>query len=109
MSIPVTLDDLPAALGEVGPAYLLTSGADGRVKAVSVVTSYDAGRVVAAHPGRGSLANAGANPTVTLLFPPGPDGVTAPGFSLLVDGVAEVSGDDVVVAPTGAVWHKPAR
>lgn len=105
MSIPVAVDRLGETLADFDAGFLLTtSGADGRVKAVSVAPVLDGGVLRAVAPGRGSLANVAANPVVTLLYPPR----TAPDFSLLVDGTAVVEGDDVVVTPTGAVLHKPA-
>ena len=83
MSIPVDVTDLPRALADFDRGYLLTSAA-GRVKAVSVRAEAGGGTVLVPTPGRGSVANVGANPTVTLLFPPLTDG----GFTLLVDGSA---------------------
>lgn len=102
MSVPVDVADLPARLAEFDRGYLLTSR-DGLVKAVSVRAVAEDGGLRIAAPGRGSVANVGANPNVTLVFPPPAD----PGMSLLVDGTAVVDGEDVLVAPTGAVLHKP--
>lgn len=102
MSVPVDVVDIPARLAEFDRGYLLTSR-DGLVKAVSVWAVPDDGTLRISTPGRGSVANVGANPAVTLLFPP----VTNPGMSLLVDGTGAVDGEDVVVTPTGAVLHKP--
>lgn len=101
MSILVELADLPRTLGDFGRGYLLTSN-DGRVKAVSVRAEPGDGSLLVRTPGRGSVANVGANPSVTLLFPPLDD----PGLTLLVDGTATAEGDDVRVTPTGAVLHK---
>ena len=101
MSILVDLADLPTTLADFDRGYLLTS-ADGRVKAVSVRAEVDGETLVVRTPGRGSVANVAANPTVTLLFPPRADG----GMTLLVDGTAAAEGDDVRVTPTGAVLHK---
>ncbi len=103
MSIPVELDRLGAALADVDDGYLLTSAAD-RVKVVGVAPVLADGVLRVAAPGRGSVANVAGNPSVTLLFPPR----AAPAPSLLVDGTAVADGDDVVVTPTGAVWHRPA-
>jgi hypothetical protein len=103
MSVLVDLADVPARLAELDRGYLLTSK-DGLVKAVSVwAVPTDDGTLRVAAPGRGSVANVAANPAVTLLFPP----LTGPGMSLLIDGTAAADGDDVVIAPTGAVLHKP--
>jgi hypothetical protein len=41
---------------------------------------------------------------VTLVFPPR----EPKGFTLLVDGTAEVAGDDVWITPATAVLHRPA-
>lgn len=108
MSIPVAVDELGEALERFGAAFLMTTdpaAAPARVKVVSVrPVLADDGALVVDAPGRGSLANAGANPVVTLLWP----SVEADGMSLIVDGDAEVRDESLVVRPTGAVLHKPA-
>ena len=101
MSIPVDVADLPKTLEDFDRGYLLTT-TDGRVKAVSVRAVPADGTLRVATPGRGSVANVGANPTVTLLFPPAQNG----GLTLLVDGSAVAEGDDVVVTPSSAILHK---
>ena len=104
MSIPVDVNELERVLADFGTGYLLTVSAAHAVKAVSAAPALVDGTLVVSGPGRGSVANVGANPTVTLLFPP----VVAGGNTLLVDGLATVSGDDVRVEPTGAVLHRAA-
>lgn len=104
MSIPVSLDRLAEALTEFGPGYLMTVSGDGRVKVVTVEPTVLDGVLLVVGPGRGSVANIAANPQVTLAFPP----AEAHGFTLLVDGTASVAGDDVHVAPSGAVLHRPS-
>lgn len=101
MSIPVDLADLPKTLADFDRGYLLTS-ADGRVKAVSVRVEPMVGTLRVPAPGRGSVANAAANPVTTLLFPP----LEAGGLTLLVDGSAAVDGDDVVLTPSSAILHR---
>lgn len=101
MSVLVDLADLPKTLDDFDRGYLLTSK-DGLVKVVSARAVVAGEALVIACPGRGSVANVGANPRVTLLFPP----PTGTGMSLLVDGTAAVEGEDVHVTPTGAVLHK---
>ena len=95
--------DLGRTLADFDAGYLLTTS-DARVKAVSIAPELVDGVLVAPAPGRGTCANVAANPQVTALFPPR----AAPGFTLLVDGTAEVDGDDVRLTPTSAVLHKPA-
>lgn len=102
MSVLVDLADLPLALADFERGYLLTSK-DGLVKAVSVRAVPEDGSLLIATPGRGSVANADANPSVTLLFAPS----SGDGMTLLVDGSAVVEGEDVRITPTGAVLHKP--
>lgn len=102
MSVLVDLADLPKTLADFERGFLLTSK-DGLVKAVSARAVIAGGDLVVACPGRGSVANVGVNPSVTLLFPP-PGGA---GMALLVDGTAVVEGEDVRVTPSGAVLHKP--
>lgn len=101
MSIPVALDDLDRTLADFGAGYLLTTRA-GRVKVVSARPRLTDGRFLVAAPGRGSVANVGEEPAVTLLWPPRVEGA----MSLLVDGTATVDGDDVVVRPASAVLHR---
>jgi hypothetical protein len=103
VSIPVDLADLPGVLEGFDLGYLLTT-ADGRVKVVAVDCQAVDGLLLVAAPGRGSTANLATNPAVTLLFPP----TEPPGFTLLVDGTAEVVGDVARVTPTSAVLHRPA-
>lgn len=104
MSIPVAVGDLAETIAGFGPAYLLTSDAGGRVKAVSALPSLVDGVLRCEHPGRGSTANAALHPEVTMLWPPREAG----GHSLLVDGTAEIDGDAVLVSPQSAVLHRPA-
>ncbi|MEN8705804.1 MAG: pyridoxamine 5'-phosphate oxidase [Nocardioides marinisabuli] len=107
MSIPVAVDELAEALAPFADAFLMTtdpSTVPARVKVVSVRPVLDDGVLVVTAPGRGSLANAGANPVVTVLWPPVEEG----GMSLIVDGDAEVRDGGLRVCPTGGVLHRPA-
>ncbi len=107
MSIPVEIPDLQEALRDYGWAYLLTVRDDARPHVVAVSPSWDGGHLVAAV-GGGTARNAAARPQVSLCYPPAdPDG-----YSLIVDGTANVSGPDgeqvVRFAPSTAVKHRPA-
>jgi hypothetical protein len=104
MSIPVAIDDLAAATGDYGWAYLLTVRDDLRPHIVAVTPSWDGGALTM-DVGKGTARNAGARPSISLCYPPVADG----GYSLIVDGDASVVGEGTVrFAPTGAVLHRPA-
>lgn len=103
MSIPVALADLNVALADFGAGYLLSASAEGRVKVVTVEPRVVDGMLRVSAPGRGSAANVALNELVTVLFPP----LSPRGYTLLVDGTATLDADDVLVAPTSAVLHRP--
>ena len=104
MSIVVDLEQLGERLAEHGPGYLLTAGADGRVKAVTVEPEL-VGEVLRVPGGsRGTARNLEHNPAVTVLFPP----PQPRGYSLIVDGTAVATDDGFDVMPEHAVLHRPA-
>jgi hypothetical protein len=103
MSIPVEVADLARSLQDFGAGYLLTNRA-GAVKVVTVEPTVTDGVVLVEGPGKGTVANLAENAAVTLVFPPR----EPRGFTLLVDGTAEVAGDDVRITPATAVLHRPA-
>ncbi len=94
---------LAEALAERGAGYLLTSGADGRVKAVTVEPTLRDG-VLHCPASRGSARNLAAQPAATLLFPP----LQARGHTLLIDGTATAGDDGIAFTPETAVLHRPA-
>ena len=102
MSYPVASADLGRALEQYAEGYLLTVTADAATRAVAVRPRLVDGRVVVGA-GRSSSANVGLNPKVTILCPP----TGEKGFTLLVDGVASVEGDEIQVEPTSVVLHRP--
>lgn len=104
MSIPVEISALGDALADRGPGYLLTTDAEGRVKAVTVEPELRDG-VLHCAPSRGTARNLAANPAATLLFPP----AVERGHTLLVDGTATASDDEIAFTPASAVLHRPAH
>src|SRR4051794_36007695 len=104
MSIPVDVADVAKALEGFGAGYLLTTSVAGTVKVVTVEPAPTDEVLLVARPGKGTLANLAGNTTVALFSPP----LEQRGYTLLVDGAAEVTGADVRVTPTGAVLHRPA-
>lgn len=102
MTVPVELEQVRAEAAKYGDRpYLLTVSDDGRPHAVSVRVTWDEGRFTMPG-GNRSRANASARPQVTLLWPALEDG----GFSLIVDGSADVDGESVAVRPLAAILHR---
>jgi hypothetical protein len=105
----VDLDRLAAALPDFPFAYLITVDDGYRAHTVTVEpqlreTVLDVGRI-----GGGTRKNLADRTDVTLLWPPPEPG----GYSLIVDGVAEISDDEgetarLTVAPTRALLHRDA-
>ncbi|HET8604168.1 MAG TPA: pyridoxamine 5'-phosphate oxidase family protein [Marmoricola sp.] len=104
MSIPVDPKDLAGALADHDAGYLLTVSPDGRVKAVTVEPTATAEALVIEGVSRGSARNIAGNPHVTVLLPPR----VHHGFTLIVDGTATVSDEQITVTPEAAVLHRPA-
>jgi len=104
MSIPVSLDKLAETLPRYPYAYLLTVDDASRSHVVAVVPTLRDGQLRIGGLGNRSRANAAARPGVSLVWPPAEAG----GYSLIVDGDALVAADEVAIAPTRAVLHRPA-
>lgn len=104
MSINVPLAELAKAIEEHPFAYLLTVSDGERVHAVAVDAVVEGDRLRVPRLGRRTLTNSEQRASVSLLYPPAQPG----GYSLIVDGTAERSGDGVVVSPSRAVLHRAA-
>lgn len=103
VSIPVALADLAEEVSRRGPGYLVTSSGQGRPHIMHLRFEVD-GIDFRAEVGRSSARNVAARPEVTLLWAPTDPG----GYSLLVNGIGVLDGDDVVVTAGDAVLHRPA-
>ena len=105
MSIPVPLERLREAIRERGEhAYVLTVSDDMRPHTVHAPVRWQ-GDVLAAEVGKRSVANAAARPSVSLLYPLR----TPDDYSLILDGTAAVAGQRLLITPTRAVLHRPAK
>ncbi len=104
MSVPVDLDKLADALADFSFGYLITVGENFHAHTVAVDPVPTAGVLNVGRAGKGTRRNITAHPDVTLLWPPRDPG----GYSLIVDGHAELSDDMVHVHPTRAVLHRKA-
>ena len=104
MSIKVAMQQLADALTRYRFAYLLTVGDDARAHVVAVTTTLADDTLLVAGLGRRTRANLAARPSVTLVWPP----ADPSDYSMIVDGVGSLRGDELAVAPTRAVLHRPA-
>lgn len=97
----------PSALSAAVPAdavgYVVTVSGDGHPHVVPAKPALSDGVVMVAGVGTRTRGNVAAGSVVTLLWSP----VDAGGYTLIVDGSGEVSGDTLVVRPTRAVMHRP--
>ncbi|MGH8998328.1 MAG: pyridoxamine 5'-phosphate oxidase family protein [Acidimicrobiia bacterium] len=109
MSIAVELEALPERIAEYGSlAFLVTVGEDHRAHVVSVRVGEAGDGRLTLPAGRRTRANVEARPSVTIVWPPGPDGR----YSLIIDGAAQAPGDGddpVSIRPSSAVLHLLAR
>lgn len=104
MSIQVTLPELAETLTRYHFAYLMSVGDDERAHVVAVNTRLAGDTLILSNTGRRARGNVGARPSVTLVWPP-----TDPTeFSLIVDGVASLLEDEIAIAFTSGVLHRPA-
>jgi hypothetical protein len=105
----VDFERLAAALGDYRFAYLLTVDDAYRVHTVTVEPELRERVLEVGLIGGRTRTNVESRSAVTLLWPPGEPG----GYSLIVDGRAEVSGADddsaqLRVVPTRALLHRNA-
>jgi hypothetical protein len=104
MSIQVAIEDLAEEVARRGAGYLLTATAGSRPHVMHLRLSVD-GAELRGGIGRSASRNIAVQPAVTLLWPPDEEG----GLSLIVDGIATLDGDGVVVVTaSSAVLHRPA-
>ncbi|BDY29463.1 hypothetical protein hbim_03401 [Mycolicibacterium mageritense] len=105
MSVKVDLDQLAETLGDFAFGYLITVGDDFGAHTVAVVPRLVDGVLDIGSIGNSTRRNATQHPAVTVIWPPRDPG----GYTLIVDGVAELSDDAMRVVPNRAVLHRPAK
>jgi hypothetical protein len=104
MSVNVDLDKLTDALADFPFGYLVTVGDDFRAHTVAVAPVLTEGTFDVGQMGSSTRRNAGEHPAVTIIWPPADPG----GYTLIVDGRAEVTESGLTVTPTRAVLHRRA-
>lgn len=102
MSIKVDIAELSGALADFSYAYLVTVGDDYRAHTVAVEPSLADGVLTITGVGRRTGSNATRHPDVTLAYPP----QVPRGYTLIVDGHADLAGDTLTITPNGAVLHR---
>lgn len=104
MSVKVDLDRLADVLGDYAFAYLISVGDDYRAHTVAVDPVLTDGRLDVGTVGRHTRENTERHGDVTIVWPPSDPG----GYSLIVDGRAQMNGETLTVAPVKAVLHRKA-
>lgn len=104
MSVRVDLDKLAETLAAFPFGYLITVGDDFGAHTVAVTPVFDAGVFTIGPLGGTTRRNAAAHGAVTVLWPPR----EPTGYSLIVDGTAEVTDAGVRLIPSRAVLHRSA-
>lgn len=114
MSVPVDLTALATTIAERrATPYLVTAGADGPPHLTAIGSGRGGLRwdddVLVAAAGNTTARNVTVRREVSLLWPPDTDD----GYSLIVDGAAEITdgpeGRQIRITPTHAILHRPAR
>ena len=109
MSIEVTIDDLFDQVERWGFAYLTTVNDDDTAHLLALrptpIERDGARRLRFDARGGRACTNAAMRPRVSMVFPPAEH---SDGYSLIVDGDADVVETFVDVSPTWAVLHRPA-
>lgn len=104
MSVAVDLEQLADALADYTFAYLITVGDDFHAHTVAVDPVLSHGVLDIGQVGATTRRNAGRHPDVTVIWPPREPG----GYTLIVDGTAEVVDETVRLTPNRAVLHRSA-
>jgi hypothetical protein len=104
VSVSVSLERLRDEVARFGAhPFILTVSEAGRPHAVAATVAWEGEELVGGC-GRSTAANATARPEISFLWPP----FEAEGYSLIVDGVAEVDDQQIRLRPSRAVLHRSA-
>ncbi len=105
MSLKVDLDQLADALADFTFAYLVTVDDDYHAHTVAVDPTLNDGVLDVGAVGTSTRRNAASHDGVTLVWPPSQPG----GYTLIVDGTGQSTGDALKVVPSRAVLHRKAN
>jgi hypothetical protein len=104
MSVKVDLDQLANTLADFTFGYLITVGDDYRAHTVAVDPVLNRGVLEIEPVGKTARRNVTVNDAVTVIWPPREPG----GYTLIVDGRAQLSDTSLTIAPQTAVLHRRA-
>ncbi|MBV9651624.1 MAG: pyridoxamine 5'-phosphate oxidase family protein [Pseudonocardiales bacterium] len=104
MGINTRLPQLAETLRRYRFAYLVTMRDGARTHVVPVHATLANNRLLVRGLGRKTQANIATHPAVTLVWPP----MDPSDYSVIVDGVGSIRDEELAVAPTRAVLHRPA-
>lgn len=94
---------LAKTVADYGFAYLITIADGDRIHTSPVQPTLEGDGLFVADPSSRVQANTGQRPKVSLVWPPRePDG-----YTLIVDGAAQLEGENLKVTPTRAILHRP--
>ncbi|MEO7122587.1 MAG: hypothetical protein ABI400_05630 [Lacisediminihabitans sp.] len=103
MSKPVDMQVLAKTVAEYGFAYLITIADGDRIHTSAVQPTLAGDDLYVPTPSSRVQKNTGQRPKVSLVWPPRePDG-----YSLIVDGAAQLEGENLRVVPSRAILHRP--
>ena len=102
MSIPVAIADLPDTIARYDLAFLVSVSGSGQPRFLAQRPRLEDGMLVVDKAGEGTRKAADGKP-VALLYPNSDPAKHA----LIVDGTAELRGEELWITPTGGVLHIP--
>ena len=104
VSVSVSIERLRDEVARYGAhPFILTVSDTGRPHAVAATVAWEGDDLVGGC-GRSTAANATARPEISFLWPP----LETEGYSLIVDGIAEVDDQQIRLHPAKAVLHRSA-
>lgn len=103
MSIPVAIPDLPATLENYDLSFLVSVSASGQPRFLAQRPRLEDGPVLVVDKAGAGTQKAADGQAVALLYP----NADPTKHALIVDGTAELRGEELWITPTAAILHIP--
>lgn len=103
MSIPVTIADLPETLARYDLSFLVSVSGSGQPRFLAQRPRLEDGPMLVVDKAGAGTQKAADGKAVALLYP----NADPSGHALIVDGTAELRGEELWITPTAAVLHIP--